>query len=215
MMKNEEGSVAILTLMSMLVLALALVIAIEFACVYAQKSVYDNDLNVAREETFSSGFSMQLKNSDDPAGLICTSITNSLRSNNYSGAITLWFYEATEEEIEASSSMIDSAVNMRCIAYQVQLQDPYKTIVAPSNWLSQLSIANQTCAALCPYALHRTYRPDDEREGILWRYSIAENESSPSSSPQRFEKSEMTPHMQKALEESYTKAEELAKPLES
>lgn len=209
MIKDERGSVAILTLMSMLALALALIIALEFACVYAQKSVYDNDLNVAREETFSAGFSMQLKNSDDPAGLICTSIINSLRSNNYTGAITLWFYEASEEEIEASSPMIDSAVNMRCIAYQVQLQEPYETIMAPGSWLSGLSISNQTCAALCPYALHRTYRPSEERDGVLWRYSVAANENSPSSTPQRYDKSEMTSHMRKALEESYTKAEEL------
>lgn len=208
MTKIEEGSVTILALASMLALALALILAVEFACVYAQKSMFDNDLNVAREETFSAGFSMQLKNSDDPGGLLCANIVNSLRSNGYTGAITLWFYEATQEEIEASSIHIDNADSIRCIAYQIQLESSYRAVIAPSSWLAGLVVSNQTCASLCPYALHKTYRPNNNRDGFLWRYQVQPGSSSLASLERRG-KSEMNARMQEAFQESLTKAEQL------
>ena len=208
MKRTEDGGVAVLSVMSMLTLALALIIALEFACLYAQKSAYDNDLNIAREETFSAGFDMQLKNSDDPGALICSKLVQSLRSNGYQGGITLWFYEATEEEIEDANPEIDSAQNVRSLAYQVLLNQDYEATIAPASWLADLVIANGTTASLCPYALHRTYKPDDIA-GVLWRYEVPAN--STTSSKQSRPLADATPGMTQAIEEALEKPTEIAR----
>lgn len=176
-MGREEGNVTIAALLFMGSLAMALILALEASCAYAQKTLCDNLLNIAREETFSAGFDMQLKSSDDPGRLICEKLCGSLRANGYNGPIEMEFYEATEAEIERENPLVDSADNIRVIVYRTAIQRPYRNIAAPASWFSGVKLASETTATMCPYSLHKTYRPEDI-EGKLWRYSIAQNSSS-------------------------------------
>lgn len=170
-MGDESGNVTIAALLFMASLALALILALEASCAYAQKTAYDNLLNIAREETFSAGFDMQLKSSDDPGMLISEKLRDSLRSNGYQGQIEVEFYEATPGEIENANPVIDSADNVRVLVYRVEVQQPYKNVVAPALLFTEATLASETCASLCPYALHKTYRPDDV-DAIAWHYSV-------------------------------------------
>ena len=99
-MRDEHGNITVFAAFFGMSMVMLLLIAVEFGCVYAVKSAYDNDLNVAREETLSAGFGMELKSSPDPGALLAQRVTQSLRRNGYGGEISFWFYEATAEEIE-------------------------------------------------------------------------------------------------------------------
>lgn len=172
MTQREDGNVTILTLMLMMSLAAVLVIALEFACVYAQKLVLDNYLNIAREETFSAGFDMQLKSAEDPVRLINEKVVGSLRDNGYDGAIEIAFYEATRAQIEQANPMIDDAENVRVLAWQANIALEHQNVVAPAAWLSEILLASTTTASMCPYSLHKTYRPQGV-DGQLWQCSTA------------------------------------------
>lgn len=177
MRADETGNVTIMTLLLMGSLAAALVIALEFACVYAQKLVLDNYLNIAREETFSAGFDMQLKSSSNPVQLISSKLVESLRSNGYNGEIDIEFYEATRKEIEQANPLIDSAENVRVLVYQARLEATHENVVAPAAWLSDILLSSATCASMCPYSLHKTYRPPGV-EGQLWQCTAQADSSS-------------------------------------
>ena len=171
-MGSESGNVTIMALLFMGSLATALVLALETSCAYAQKTVYDNLLNIAREETFSAGFDMKLKSSDDPGLLICEKARDSLRANSYQGQIEMEFYEATPEEIEDANPAIDSADNVRVIVYRIRIGQPYRNVAAPALWLSDVTLTSEATASMCPYALHKTYRPEGI-DGTTWRYAIS------------------------------------------
>lgn len=173
---EEGGNVTIMALLFIGSLTLALILALESACAYAQKTALDNCLNIAREETFSPGFDMQIKSSDDPGGLIARKITGSLRQNGYEGAIEIQFYEATADEIEDSNPEIDSAENARVLVYQVIAKQAYANVVAPVEWFANTFLASSVTASLCPYSLHKTYRPDNVA-GNVWSYEIAPGSS--------------------------------------
>lgn len=175
-MSDESGNVTITALLFMGSLAMALVLALEASCAYAQKTVYDNLLNIAREETFSAGFDMQLKSSGDPGLLICSKVRDSLRANGYQGRIEMEFYEATPEEIENANPAIDSADNVRVIVYRIAIGRPYRNTVTPTLWLSDVMLASETTATMCPYALHKTFRPDDI-DGAVWSYTVPADSS--------------------------------------
>ena len=172
-MTDERGNVTIAALLFMGSLALALVLALEASCAYTQKTVYDNLLNIAREETFSAGFDMQLKSSDNPGELICQKLCDSLRANGYQGQVEMEFYEATPEEIEDANPAIDGADNVRVIVYRVGIKSPYTSIAAPAIWLPGVTLASEETASMCPYALHKTYRPEGI-DGVVWRYTVPE-----------------------------------------
>ncbi|MBS7406082.1 MAG: hypothetical protein KIG15_00310, partial [Coriobacteriales bacterium] len=116
-MRDEHGNITVFAAFFGMSMVMLLLIAVEFGCVYAVKSAYDNDLNVAREETLSAGFGMELKSSPDPGALLARRVTQSLRRNGYGGEISFWFYEATAEEIEHACPLIDEATNVRAMAY--------------------------------------------------------------------------------------------------
>ncbi len=177
MRAGEDGNVTILTLLLTGSLAMALIIALEFACVYAQKLVYDNYLNIAREETFSAGFDMQLKSSDDPVGLIGDKLVEALRDNGYDGAAYIEYYEATRSQIEGANPGIDSAENVRVIAWCIRIETEYANVAAPAAWLGKILLSSETSASMCPYALHKTYRPSGI-EGQVWECRVGEGEDS-------------------------------------
>lgn len=168
---GEDGNVTIMALLFISSLALALILALESACAYAQKTALDNCLNIAREETFAPGFDMQIKSSDDPGALITRKVTSSLRQNGYEGSIEIQFYEATEEEIEDRNPSIDHAENTRVLAYQVIAKQAYTNVVAPVAWFADSFLASTVTASLCPYSLHKTYRPD-KVAGSVWSYKV-------------------------------------------
>lgn len=170
-MDDESGGVTITALLFMGSIAMALILALEASCAYAQKTAFDNLLSIAREETFSAGFDMQLKSSEDPGALICRKVRDCLRANGYQGKIDMELYEATPGEIEDANPAIDSADNVRVIVYGVSIEQPYRNVAAPALWFSGLTLTSKTTASMCPYSLHKTYRPDGI-DGIAWRYSI-------------------------------------------
>lgn len=205
-MTRERGSITVLAALAAMSLCLALAIAVEFGCAYAVKSAYDNDLNVAREETLSAGFSMQLKSSPDPGGLLAGKVASSLRRNGYLGPIEFWFYEATPEEIERSCPQIDDAANVRAMAYHVMLEAAYEGVVAPGALLGEVTVSSGITASLAPYALHRTFKPEGVA-GKLWRFSIPEGAAA--ASAQERPRSEMTPALEHAVAEALEKPAEI------
>lgn len=205
-MRREEGNVTVFTAFAAMGLALALGLAIEFGCVYAVKSAYDNDLNVAREETLSAGFSMQLKSSPDPGALLAGKVVSSLRRNGYQGSVDFWFYEATPEEIERACTQIDDASNVRAMAYHVVLESAYEIVMLPDALLGGVAVSNGITASLAPYALHRTYKPEDIA-GRLWCFSIPAGAGG--ASAQERPLSEMSPALEAAVAEALEKPEEI------
>lgn len=171
MRESEDGNVTIMALAFMGCLAFALILALETACAYAQKTALDNCLNIAREETFSPGFDMQIKSSSDPGGLIVRKIASSLRQNGYKGTVLVQFYEATESEIEDSNPLIDDASSTRVLVYQATAKQSYSNIAAPASLFASGFLTSTTTASLCPYSLHKTYRPD-AIAGKLWEYEV-------------------------------------------
>lgn len=204
-MRREEGNITVLTAFASLSLALALALAVEFGCVYAVKSAFDNDLNIAREETLSAGFDMQLKSSSDPGGLLAEKVVSSLRRNGYQGAVSFWFYEATPEQIERTCPKVDETANLRAMAYHVVLETTYENVMLPEAILGELVISNSITAALAPYALHRTYKPEGVA-GRLWRFSTPA--ASSATSAQERPLSEMSPALKAAVNEALEETEE-------
>ena len=198
----QEGGVTAFVAIAMIPLMIALALAVEFACVYAQHCAFENDLNIAREETFSAGFELQLKNSSSPGELISSRLAASLRSNNYSGSIQVWFYEASAAEIAAACNNAKAPNCVRAMAYHVVAQRDYNTVMMPASWLSGLTVSNGTTAVFCPYAAHKTYQAAET--GVLTCYSFdADSQNMAITYPQR---SQAAPAMQQAVDHALSKA---------
>ena len=205
-MRDEHGNITVFAAFFGMSMVMLLLIAVEFGCVYAVKSAYDNDLNVAREETLSAGFGMELKSSPDPGALLARRVTQSLRRNGYGGEISFWFYEATAEEIEHACPLIDEATNVRAMAYHVQLDKPYENVMAPRQLLDGVRISNGITASLAPYSLHRTYKPPGVA-GRLWLYRTAAGSSTVSTQERPL--GEMSPALAQAVQVALEKPTEI------
>ncbi|MGN0073316.1 MAG: TadE/TadG family type IV pilus assembly protein [Coriobacteriales bacterium] len=205
-MRDEGGNITVLTALMAMSLTLALALAVEFGCLYTVKSAFDNDLNVAREETLSAGCGMQLKSSPDPGGLLAEKVVSSLRRNGYQGGITFWFYEATPEQIERACPQIDDAANVRAMAYHVVLESAYESTMVPEALLGELNVSNGITAALAPYATHRTYKPEGIA-GRLWRFSAPT--ASSALSVQERPLTETTPALEAAVVQALEKPAEI------
>lgn len=184
---EETGSVTVLTALTMIGLTLGLVLLIELSMIMSAKTILDNDLSIAREATLENSFQMQLKSSDDPGGEISKCIARSLKENGYKGRATLRFSELSKERIVRSSGGVIEPSNtanagksvnrVRCMAYQVVLKDPYRAITGGgASWLKDVEVATGIEAAMSPYALYKTYRPQtlESSDGaeILATYEI-------------------------------------------
>lgn len=215
---DERGSVTVFTALTMTSLVLALALMVGFACLFAQKSALDNDLQLAREETLANGFQMELKNSEDPGRLISNKVCASLRRNGYEGAFAMQFYEATRSEIRAACpSLSDEDVDkVRALAYQVVLtQGAFEVIPGLSllnGFPDELVVASGIACDLCPYSLFKTYRPGEDpeapnySEGVLYLYTVS---SSGETSLASVGKDEMTSGMRAAVQAACGQPESL------
>lgn len=167
---EETGSVTVFIALTTIGLTLGLILLIEISMVMSAKAILDNDLSIAREATLENGFQMQLKNSDDPGKDTATCLARSLKQNGYEGHATLCFSELSRERIvQSSKGMIEpsnttnagkSVNRVRCMAYQIVLKDPYRAVTGGgTSWLKDMRIATGIEAAMSPYALYKTYRP--------------------------------------------------------
>lgn len=165
---EEDGSVAVFTVLAVLVLAILLVLMIEISMIMSVKTAYDNDLNVAREATLESGFQMKLKNSDDPGYDIAVKLASSLKSNGYEGKATVAFKELSRDEIFAGTTAavsMEDTERVRCLAYQIILSDPYRSLTVPgANLLGNAVVKAGTECGICPYGMYYVYRPAELRE---------------------------------------------------
>lgn len=159
--RSEEGSttpIAVVMIVAMLVFS-GLFIDVAFAGV--QQQIQTNDLASCRDELMSTPVSLEMKNSDNPGLFIAETAAASLRENGFDGAITVWFFEASADDVPSSR---------RAMAWAIQTEDSMPSLFIRTAGVAEMPISSNIVGSAMPYSLGDTWRPASSGNGV---YTLA------------------------------------------
>lgn len=147
----------VFALAAMISIMLVVVLLIGASSVATTKAKIDNDLDVAIEQSHLSGYTLELRNLDDPYTKLANDLLQSLRSSGFKGQVDVYTYECSEAEINAQRAGL--AQNARLIVYQVNLTQPSAGLVAGAGVFDGIGVSAVKTSSITPYSGIRIYRP--------------------------------------------------------
>lgn len=158
---DERGNILPLAVMAALVLFVVLAFAIDQGIAYATKARQENALDAARVACMDASFALVAKNADDPGRMVAEHVARSVRGEGFTGAVSVWFYEAPEASLPKSE---------RRWTIGMQLSEESPTVFARGYGIEGLPVASYRVMTAMPYAAEVVWAPQVRRCG---RYDFA------------------------------------------
>lgn len=176
---DERGNVTIFAMASIVSIMLIIVLTVGASSVFTTKAKIDNDLDLAIEQTHLSGYTLELRNVDDPYTMLANTLLKSLRQSGFSGDVDIYTYECSDAEINAKRAGL--ADNVRVIVYQINLEQKSDGLVEGGKPFDNIGVTTVKCSSITPYSGIKIFKPAG-RSSTCLHYSAPANKNSFSSS---------------------------------
>lgn len=160
MRRKEEGSVLLLTALSLPLLFAILAFGTDAVLAIEAKASQESALQTVQELRMAPAITLKAKNATDPGAVIAECVMTALRDEGYRGEIEVWFYEA------GKADGLDD-VRKRLYAFEVAVEDRIPTAFARMFGIESMPVASSFVSASHPYAEHAVWKPTTPRCGVF------------------------------------------------
>lgn len=160
---DESGNITLASLFMMMILVVFMVGMIDLGLAWAKANQQEDLVAVACDEAKTSSTALVIKNDSWPEQLLSQQVCKSLRTNGWTGEITVYV-----EELPKSTSGLPSS--RRVMAACVEVDGDYRAMTAGLD----IKLPVTESFYLVPYSPSEAWRPATSRTG---KYTLAANTS--------------------------------------
>lgn len=156
---GERGSVIVIFVAALMTLLLLSGFVCDMGIGWMTKMHQTNLSELVKEQKMSTDVSLLVKNSDDPGKTLSENVVSILRANGFEGKITIWYHEATKEQIGSTGEA------NRVYAYGVELEQDVDTSFLRLIGINTMHVSTIVSGTGMPYASRYVWRPTAVRNG--------------------------------------------------